>query len=166
MARQESDREDVMREATALVERVELCAAEGACDAAHLPLHVIAGFRSSGALSLFFGSDPVYQFNAAGELRRAYCDGVLYKAARRRLASLRRERLPDAVQLMRHDLTDEQQLSFIARMQLRLSTLARDLTRGRYRVVRQVPREVAVLSRVRRWLAEHDGLPIAASPRV
>ncbi len=30
---------------------------------------IVFGFRRDGAPSIFFGADPVYQFNAAGELR-------------------------------------------------------------------------------------------------
>ena len=70
MARDESDREDLLREATALVERIELAPADAADDE-----HIVAGFRRDGALSIYFGADPVYHFNSAGELRRAYCDG-------------------------------------------------------------------------------------------
>jgi hypothetical protein len=43
----------------------------------------IAGFRTSGS-DFFFGAEPVYQFNTAGELRRAYCDDLLIKASRGR----------------------------------------------------------------------------------
>src|SRR5262245_38318908 len=72
MARQESDREDLLREATALVERAEL-------KVAGEPEPVTVGFRRDGSLSVFFGSVAVYQFNTAGELRRAFADGLLYK---------------------------------------------------------------------------------------
>jgi hypothetical protein len=165
MARHESEREDLLREATALVERIELCVKD-ASDAAHGQSHIVAGFRANDALSIYFGSDPVYQFNAAGELRRAYCDGLLFKAAGRRLTSLRRVRQSDTVQLVRHDLTDQEQQSFVERMQMLFTTLANDLAGGRYRVVGQVPRGTDVVGRVSRWLSDHDGLPIAATPRV
>src|SRR5204863_2544475 len=77
MAREESSREDLLREATALVERIELIPNGSTSDG-----RIVAGFRRNGALSVFFGEDPVYQFNAAGELRRAYTDGKLLKADR------------------------------------------------------------------------------------
>ena len=174
MARDESPREDLLREATALVERVELGPAGGemhstsSASASSLSgaNHIVVGFRASGALSVFFGEDPVYQFNAAGQLRRAFCDGLLYKAARGRLVSLRRERRPDAVQLIRCELTDDEHEAFVSRMQDWLRELSRELGRGAYTVVGQVPQDVDVLSRVRAWLSMHDGLPIAASPRL
>lgn len=161
MARDESDREDLLREATALVERIELAP----IDAPHGD-HVVVGFRSAEALSVFHGNDPVYQFNTAGQLRRAYCDGLLYRAARGRLVSLRRVRQMNEVQLLSHELTDAEQSSFITSMFDRLRELAADLEAGRYSVVGQVPADADVLSRVRHWLATHDGLPIATSPHV
>jgi hypothetical protein len=166
MAREESDREDLLREATALVERVELCPIASNRDQRESPPHLVIGFRHNGALSIFFGAEPVYQFNSMGQLRRAYCDGLLLKAARGRLVSLRRERQTYEVQLVRHDLTDAEQSSFIGQMQERLRDLRDDLQAGRYRVVGQAPPAVDVIGRVRDWLAQHDGLPIADTPRV
>ena len=66
MAREEADREDLMREATALVQRAEFSAGGKP---------VFVGFRTNGAASVFFDSDPVYQFNSNGELRRAFVAG-------------------------------------------------------------------------------------------
>src|ERR1700704_5517811 len=101
MAREESSREELLREATALVERVELIPNVAISDG-----HIVAGFRRNGALSVFFGEDPVYQFNAAGELRRAYTNGKLLKADRGRLAALQRVRTQNEVQLVRHELDE------------------------------------------------------------
>jgi len=174
MAREESHREDLLREATALVERIELrlgaadnligtgaarasCANDG---------HIVMGFRANGALSFFFGDDPVYQFNAAGELRRAYFGGRLIKAVRGRLVSLQRVRQQTEVQLLSRPLTDDQQSAFIASVQQRLRYLADALENGSYRVVGRVPADADVLGRVKEWLARHDGLQIAATPRV
>lgn len=68
MARDESRREDLLREATAFVERIELVPSSSTSKAAETP--IVVGFRADGALSVFFGEDPAYQFNAAGELLR------------------------------------------------------------------------------------------------
>ncbi len=159
MARRESDREDLLGEATALVERVELSpvdAPEGD--------HVTAGFRRDGAASVFFGAERVYQFNAAGELRRAYCDGLLFKAVRGRLASLRRVREHGEVQLLRHDLTDAEQFNFLARMQGILSELANQLSHGGYNVVGQVPADADVVSRLKLWLTRQSASKVADTP--
>lgn len=161
MAREESDREDLLREATALEERIELTPTDRGDGA-----HVFAGFRANGAVSFFFGGDPVYQFNSASELRRAYCDGALLKAVCGRLVSLRRTRSANETQLLSRDLTRDEQDFFVARMSDRLKAFARGLDAGDYQVVGQVPMETDVLGRVRAWLATHDGAAIANSPRV
>jgi hypothetical protein len=160
MAREESDREDLLREATALVERIELAPID-----ADSSDHVVAGFRSNGAASFFFGSEPVYQFNAAGELRRAFWNGVLIKASRGKLVSLRRRRLEHETQLVSRELSDDEQSDFIVAMSERLRTLASYLADDRYRIVGQVPSDADVLDRVRNWLAEHIAPSIANSPR-
>src|SRR6186997_1242741 len=98
MARRESEREDLLREATALVERAELTL-EGSEEP------IVVGFRRDGSASFFFGVDPVYQFNAACELRRAFVGGLLYKAERGRLVSLSRQRTMESVALFRAELT-------------------------------------------------------------
>ncbi|HEX3599001.1 MAG TPA: hypothetical protein VHU84_02590, partial [Lacipirellulaceae bacterium] len=77
MSREESQREDLIREATALVERIEISFDASVSNDPDSPQQVIIGFRANGALSIFFGEDPVYQFNSAGDLRRAYWNGQL-----------------------------------------------------------------------------------------
>ena len=54
MARLEEDREDILQEATALVERVEL-------EIENLEDPVVVGFRRDSGPAFFFGADPVYQ---------------------------------------------------------------------------------------------------------
>src|SRR5437870_346539 len=121
MAQRETDREDLLAEATALVERVELSieSPSNADFAASLATRgtkhdpIVAGFRRDGSLSIFFGGDPVYQFNARGELRRAFVNGLLYKAVQGKLAALRRVRSADETQLVRHDLTPAETVQFL-----------------------------------------------------
>src|SRR5687768_8047260 len=110
MSRTESDREDLLREATALVERAEL-------QVAGLGEPIVVGFRRDGAASFFFGADPVYQFNAAGELRRAYVGGLLYKAEQGELVALRRERTPAETALVRHDLSAAESTDLLAALE-------------------------------------------------
>jgi hypothetical protein len=159
MARQESDKEDLLRDATALVERIEL-ASVGALQVEH----VVAGFRHDGATSIFFGVDPVYHFNAAGELRRAYCDGLLFKADSGRLVSLSRERQQNEVQLLRHDLTEAEQQAFLARLRGLLAGLTTALDTAEYAIVGQAPDNADVIGRLHKWLMQHDGSKIAATP--
>jgi hypothetical protein len=164
MAREESSREDLLREATALVERIELRITSPMAAPRDREDHVVAGFRANGAASFFFGDDPVYQFNSVGQLRRGYCGGLLFKAAHGRLVSLQRVRLESETQLLSHQLTDSEQLSFTGEMQTRLRELAGALQNSCFEVIGQVPAEADVLERVRSGLATHDGLPVAATP--
>jgi hypothetical protein len=159
MARRESDREDLLREATALVERIELAVLT---DPPSPP--ITAGFRSNGTLSIFFGADSVYHFNERGELRRAYCNGLLYKADRGRLASLRRVRQQHEVQLVRSELSVNEQAVFLQWMSSLLGQLRDQLARGDYRIVGQVPPDADVLGRLFEWLNSHDSPSVAARP--
>src|SRR5262245_38526664 len=110
MSRRESDREDLLREATALVERAEL----------NVPGYndpIVAGFRKDGSASFYFGADLVCQFNAAGELRRAYVASLLYKAERGRLVALRRQRSDTEVALVRCTLDDAESAALVETLQ-------------------------------------------------
>ena len=157
MAREESSREDLLREATALVERIEL-ALSGQ--------HIVAGFRRDGSLSIFFGEDPVYQFNAAGELRRAYSSGQLIKALDGRLVAMRRVRTEHEVQLVRHELSREEEAEFVRQMNERLRDFARRVEANDVAVVGHVPDGADVLGRVKASLAAQGEVRIAARPNV
>jgi hypothetical protein len=160
MALRESDREDLLREATALVERAELTI-EGDEEP------IVVGFRRDSSASFFFGADPVYQFNSALELRRAYVGGLLYKAECGRLVSLRRERSAGTISLFRTELTVQEATDFLAGMRKRLSALRLALQNGRFLLTGQVPLEADIPDRIRCWL---DVLPtrieIAQAPNV
>jgi hypothetical protein len=166
MARDESSREDLLREATALVERIEFAAraTESLPVAGHGDEHIVAGFRRDGALSVFFGEDPVYQFNAAGELRRAYKSGKLLKAAGGRLVSLTRVRAEHETQLVRHDLTPDEQAAFETKMQEDLKGFARLLHGNGFNVIGQMPADADILGRVKNWFTSHKSWPIATKP--
>lgn len=157
MAREESDREDLLREATALVERVEFQTTNGGEP-------IVVGFRSNGALSVFFGGDTAYHFTSDRQLRRAYVAGLLYKADRGRLASLERIRQDDEVQLVRRDLSDESQAAFLTKMQETLGELAARIECEELRVVGQVPAEANVRVRVQAWLRDAGPILVAQRP--
>lgn len=91
---------------------------------------VFAGVRSDGSLSVYFGQDPVYQFNHAGQLRRAYAGGFLYRTQGATLARLNRERSPDETILARCDLNSEELSQFLARMDDRLTRLRESIADG------------------------------------
>ena len=147
MSRQESDREDLLREATALVERVELRLTDH-------PESVVAGFRRDGSASFFFGQSPVYQFNSRRELRRAYVGGLLYKVDSSKLVEMRRERTPTAVELRSRPLSPAEAAQFLQDTEKWLSTLRNALAAGNAEVLGQVPGDKDVAARIKAWLQE------------
>jgi hypothetical protein len=160
VARHESDRDDLLREATALVQRVELKIPD--CQQP-----IVAGFRRGGAVSVFFGGDPVYQFNTAGELRRAYVGGVLYKAQERRLVALRRERSRAEVALIRAEPSAAETTALMTGLHTRLNSLRTALARDTFTVVGQVPAEADLPRRLRDWLESlPDPIRVALRPNV
>jgi hypothetical protein len=156
VAREESDREDLMREATALVERIELRIGTTT---------VTAGYRANGALSLFFGADPVYQFNAAGELRRAYVAGMLYKASDGALVSIRRERTESETRLLTRTVTAAELQAFAEEAERYVRELRAALEDRQFAVVAQVPADAPVLDRLVSSCVQLDGpLVVARRP--
>lgn len=158
MSRSESDREDLLRDATALVERIELTAPG-------LSEPIVIGFRKDGSASFYFGADPVYQFNTASELRRAYVDGLLYKAERGRLVSLTRQRSDAAVTLLRAELDTRESAALLDALQSRLDRLRSAFARGAFVLVGQVPADANIVPRLQNWLAALPRpITIAPSP--
>ncbi|MFN9719236.1 MAG: hypothetical protein ACK58L_11105 [Planctomycetota bacterium] len=141
MVRHESDREDLIREAVALHERVEL-QVSGFDDP------VTIGYRSNRAMSIFFGQDPVYQFDPQGCLRRAFVDGLLYRSQHGTLARLRRQRTDSKTLLLRDDLKPDELECFKARMRQSLETLRSSITSGKAVVSRSVPESHNLLPEV------------------
>lgn len=137
MARHETDREDLLAEATALDPRVEWFPSE----AGEL---VTAGQRRDGAASIYFGGDPVYQFDAAGRLRRAFVDGLLYRTQGTTLARLTRIRTDRETILKRGDLTAREVEQFLTEMQQRLERFLQDVQRGHVALTRRVASDAAV----------------------
>jgi hypothetical protein len=160
MAREIHEREDLLRDAVALVPRIRLRVTING-----KPCEVFAGFRGE-SLSLYFGGDPVYQFNAAGELRRAFVDDRLVKAERRRLVFMKRQQRANETALERqpHDAVTEQ--SLLAGLQHGLNQLRAAIANGQYVVVGEAPENGEALPRLGAWLDAYADVKIAASPRV
>jgi hypothetical protein len=157
MAREEHEREDLLAEARALVERIEIELADGR--------HLVIGFRRDGCASLFLNGDPAYHFNTHHELRRAFVEGRLLKAQRRALIALTRHRTADEVQLVRHDLSAEETNRFLADMTARVRDVRAALVASHYKIIGQVPDDVDVLARARAWLEQlPEPISIAARP--
>lgn len=146
MARSEHDREDLLREAAALVERAEL-QIEG-CDEP-----VVVGFRRNGSFSCYFGGDPVYQFNTAGELRRAFVAGLLYKAEEGRLVVIERERNSSQTLLRSKPCERAEEAIFLTAARERLQSLYLALERRYFTLVGEIPSGGDVVERARKWLS-------------
>ena len=153
MARNESDREDLIREATALRNRIEWQLPSD-------PEPVVAGIRADGSLSVYFGQDPVYQFNPDGQLRRAYAAGFLYRTQGKTLARLHRERSPNQTVLALSDLNSDELSRFLIEMDDQLTRLSQSITDGSAKRLRQISEGVS---------ADYQsliGLALHASPRL
>ncbi len=152
MARLEEDHEDILQEATALVERVEL-------DVDGMDGPLVVGFRKASGPAFFFAADPVYQFNSQGQLRRGYRQGRLLKAEAGKLIELTRERTSSSVNLKRHPLDEQQCNDYLGQLEDHLEELRRALESGSFRVTGQVPADADVVGRVVQWLAGRVGRP-------
>lgn len=84
MAKQSHDREDLFRDGTQMPIRGRTQIKE---------IEVVVGFRNGGSASLYWDQDPVYQFNADGELRRVFFTGLRYSAQHGSLVRLGRSRV-------------------------------------------------------------------------
>ncbi len=158
MARKEQNREDILREATALIERIEV----------ELPGYsepLVVGFRSDGSVSVFVGPDPVFQFNSRHQLRRAFVAGKLIKAERGKLISLEKQRIGTQVKMLGTELDAASSDALLTNASDHLHVLERHLRDGTGKVLRQVPETVDVATRVRDWLEGlSTPLTIAARP--
>lgn len=154
-----------MREATALVRRVELQLA-GPSEQG-FPRTCIVGFRRTGEASIFVGADPVFQFNAAGELRRGFWNGRIVKAESGRLVQLERRQAEGEVQLVRHEFTAAQTSEFLQLATETLNLLKRLLDAGELAILQRVPADLDVARELATLLESlPQPLAIATAPNV
>lgn len=132
MARHESDREDLLAEAVALVRRAEW----------RLPGFaepVLLGERDNGWFSIYVGQDLCWQFDAADRFRRAYVAPALYRTQGTTLARLLRDRTSETTVLRRTDLAAAELDEFRAELRSVLSELNRSLELAAVDPLRIVP---------------------------
>ena len=141
MARHEEDREDLIREAVALPDRVEL-------SVVGFDQPITIGFRPNSAMSIFVGQDPVYHYDPDGRLRRAFVGGLLYRSQHVTLAMLQRERTETQTLLLRTDLGDAELAMFRETMHDLLNLLHQKLTASEYETLRCVPESAEHISRI------------------
>ena len=95
MAKQEQDREDLLRDGKQMLLRGE-CPVDGVV--------VVVGFRSQGQASFYFGPDPVFQFNENGELRRVFFKGKRFAAIQGKLCELTRQQQSNRVHFVPQEI--------------------------------------------------------------
>jgi hypothetical protein len=160
VAREVHRREDLLREARALNPRVML-----RVELDGQSIEVFAGFRGE-ALSVYFGEDPVYHFNSAGKLRRAFVGERLIKAERGRLVTLDPMRTATETALVREEASVVVERDLLRGMSRWLAGLREALAAGSFDVVGQEPADGDALPRLAAWLAEPREPAVASSPRV
>jgi len=166
VSRQQQNKEDILREATALVNRIEIKFSQKAVSKES----VFVGFRRDGAVSFFFGAEPVYQFNTRHEFRRGYCKGAMLKADNGKICNLTRVREGDQLVLLSRDYSDEQTAEFLEEMKHALLVLYKEIRGGQWSILGAVVEAGTaeeLLNRVADWLETHTSeLQIADTPNV
>jgi len=161
MTREVHEREDLLRDAKALMPRVQLdfMTAQG-------KETVFAGFRGPSALSLYFDSDPVYHFNSSNQLRRAYVEDRIIKAEAGRLVAMTRMQSQTSSELLRHEMSAAEEQQFCESLATRLAKLKEAMQAKQYTVAGQVPEDGDAVSQLLSWLDELKEVTIADSPQV
>ena len=160
MARQAQDREDLLRDAKALVPRLML-----KLKILDEPCELFAGFRDN-ALSLYFDADPVYQFNSSRELRRAFVDNAIIKAVAGELHAWQPERTEQEVAMNSRVMNPIKTQECVTNLLRRLTALRETLLQGAFEIVGQVPAEGEGLARLQSWLDSVRTIEIAQAANV
>ena len=158
MARREEPREDLIRDATALVQRAAL-------KIAGEELTYVLGLRSNGSLSVFCGEDPVFQFDSQGLLRRVYLGGERLTAREGRLFRLIRQAESGRMAMRHERLAEDEETQIIGQIRDTLGSLRRHLQPGAVTVIDQFPRDSTVLKTLSDSLDQiGDEIIVARSP--
>lgn len=140
----------MMQEAIALIRRIEIRARTENLVPQWLEATftepVIMGYRANGWFSIYFGADPMYQFDDRFRLRRAFVEGLLYRTQGTTLAELNRQRTESETVLLRRDLSQEELTSFCEQMLVPIRDLHQALHERRVEVLRSIPDEVTSLT--------------------
>ncbi|TWU28569.1 hypothetical protein [Bythopirellula polymerisocia] len=161
MSRRTKAREDLLREATALVPRLLL-----QLDQAGRSVEVFAGFRSGNALSLYFDSDPVYHFNSENQLRRAFLDGNILKADQGKLVAWDPLRTSGSVNMVRREFSAADQEQLGKDLIRKLRELKSSLAEQQFTLLGQVPVDGRGLERLSNWLESFCDFTVAKTPNV
>ncbi|MCS7465259.1 hypothetical protein NZK35_01065 [Stieleria sp. ICT_E10.1] len=166
MAKQTDDREDLLRDGTAMPVRGRLWVDRA---------EVVIGFRSRGQLSLYWDQDPVFQFDESCRLRRVFIDSCRLKAENGKLVRLRQphESINQSVERLRlltEPISEDDEAAILQRLSDRLqqidATLEQMVFDGNQATLQTVgatPRDFA--RRVRGWIADwKEAMGVAGGP--
>ena len=154
MALEEHDREDLLGDGRMMPVRGET-EIDG--------LTVLCGFRSEGQVSIYFGSERVFQFDRRNQLRRVYLDGQRFAAQQGTLVELVRARRGGRLELRRDQVDGERIHEIIDCLQGCLAKIATSMCVTPWQTVGLTPPEFA--ERIDKWLGElPDPIQIAHSP--
>ena len=161
MARHAQDREDLLRDATAFTHRIEFRTTDSKFSGT-----VFVGFRTNGAVSLYFDQDPVYHFNSQRQIRRAYYQGRFIKSEQGRLVALDTTRTETAVEMHRHEMTADECQQFCSLLMERFDVLIKQIQQNQIEILGTVPKGDAVIEQLQTWLCDFTDIQIAETPRV
>jgi hypothetical protein len=159
MARIEEDREDLMRDATALVRRMEI-----QIDGQEDPIFI--GYKRSDYLSIYLSQDLVYHFDNYHQLRRAFVKPFLYRSEGDSLTRLARARTESTSELHSAKLSDEELNQFQLEMHNHLSSLHDALNANQFKVIQQIPEEDDITEELKASLKEVLSLNGKLSPAI
>ncbi|MCA9096534.1 MAG: hypothetical protein KDA68_23805 [Planctomycetaceae bacterium] len=158
MARNEADREDLLEEAIGLSPCWEI-------EVIGLVEPLVAGFKKNGNCSLYFGGDPVYQFDPEGHLRRGFVGGHLFRSEGKTLSQIHRDRTETTSTLVRYDLNEVELQEWLAKMRKTVAELIDRFDRGEYRILRERGTDAAAFTRLTDSLQQiHNNSPKLSAP--
>lgn len=131
MAINPKQREDLMREATAYIRRALIRDAQTGES-------IFVGLRQNGGWSIYFGEDPVIQFDAQSRLRRLHFENQNYAANNGKLCLLQREQRGGRVEIQRIYSADAER-RVLEDCHKRLRELAESMLRNAIEVVDRFP---------------------------
>ena len=155
MAKDAHDREDLLRDATGYVQRVEFTIPDR-------DEPIFCGFRQCGAFSLYWTQADVLQFNSAGELRRAFWQHRMLASYKRQLHWL--EKSEGRVRLERTLLSERELEKFQSEAANWLQQVRNRLNSSAIANVEEFPTEGNVLQQVNKWLGCNVELTLAIHP--
>ena len=161
MARESSDREDLLRDAVGIPHRIEFRMTPDEPS-------IVIGFRTNGAASIYWGQDEHFQFNTAGQLRRAYWQEQLVKADRGKLITMRREQQAGQTVLISRQMEQHETTHLLERIRGVMRRLTEAIASRELEIVGVVSEENRdVLSDADEWLKKMAGaIAIANRPNV